>query len=146
MGVVVTFGVLSGRGRGRSVLSCLSCLVLPLNSPQQLFPIRLRFPLFLVFSLSSSFSSLSSPSLSGFHLEQNNKGHGCKLPIHFTKNTLFSALQLKPWLNGLASRRKFAKPELAHGLAKGGQTDSQVGSQVHASSLAIDLVSTCGRI
>ena len=38
-------------------------------------------------------------------------------------------LGLKPWPNGLASRRKFAKPELAHGLAMGGQTDSQVGSQ-----------------
>ena len=32
-----------------------------------------------------------------------------------------------------ASRRKFAKPELAYGLAMGGQTDSHVGSQVHAS-------------
>ena len=29
-----------------------------------------------------------------------------------------------------ASQRKFAKPELAYGLAKGGQTDSQGGSQV----------------
>ena len=29
-----------------------------------------------------------------------------------------------------ASQRKFEKPELAYGLAKGGQTDSQVGSQV----------------
>ena len=29
-----------------------------------------------------------------------------------------------------ASQRKFAKPELAYGLAKGGQTDSQVGLQV----------------
>ena len=29
-----------------------------------------------------------------------------------------------------ASQRKFAKAELAYGLAKGGQTDSQVGSQV----------------
>ena len=37
---------------------------------------------------------------------------------------------LKPWLNGRASRRKFGKPELACGLAMGGQTDSQVGSQV----------------
>ena len=34
------------------------------------------------------------------------------------------------WPNGLASQRKFAKPELAHGLVKGGQTDSQVGPQV----------------
>ena len=41
---------------------------------------------------------------------------------------------LKPWPNGLASQRKFAKPELAYGLTKGWQTDSQVGSQVHASS------------
>ena len=30
-----------------------------------------------------------------------------------------------------ASQRKFAKPELAHGLAKGGQTDSQVAKAVH---------------
>ena len=28
---------------------------------------------------------------------------------------------------------KFAKPELAYGLAMGGNTDSQVGSQAHAS-------------
>ena len=34
------------------------------------------------------------------------------------------------WPNGLASQRK---PELAYGLAMGGQADSQVGSQVHAS-------------
>ena len=39
---------------------------------------------------------------------------------------------MKPWPNGLASRCKFAKPELADGLAMGGQTDSQVGWQVHA--------------
>ena len=37
---------------------------------------------------------------------------------------------IKHWPNGLASQRKFAKPELAYGLAKGGQTDSQVGLQV----------------
>ena len=30
----------------------------------------------------------------------------------------------QPWPNGLASRRKFPKPELAYGLAMGGQTDS----------------------
>ena len=29
-----------------------------------------------------------------------------------------------------ARQRKFAKPELAYGLVKGGQTDSQVGAQV----------------
>ena len=49
--------------------------------------------------------------------------------------TLKAATRVKPWPNGLtgrvdASQRKFAKPELAYGLAKGGQTDSQVGSQV----------------
>ena len=32
-----------------------------------------------------------------------------------------------------ASQRKFGKPELAYGLAMGDQTDSQIGSQVHAS-------------
>ena len=37
---------------------------------------------------------------------------------------------VKPWPNGLASRRKSTKPELANGLTKGGQTDSQVGPQV----------------
>ena len=53
---------------------------------------------------------------------------------------------LKPWPNGLASRasqRKFAKPELlAYGLAKGGQTDSQVGSYMrfyNSRLLAINL-------
>ena len=35
----------------------------------------------------------------------------------------------KPWPNGLASRHKFAKPELAYGLAMGGQTDLQKGAQ-----------------
>ena len=38
-------------------------------------------------------------------------------------------MKFKSWPNGFASRR-FAKPGLAYGLAKGGQTDSQVGSQV----------------
>ena len=36
-------------------------------------------------------------------------------------------MQLKPWPNGLASGRK---TRIASGLAMGGQTDSQVGSQV----------------
>ena len=36
----------------------------------------------------------------------------------------------KALANGLASRSKFAKPELVYGLAKGGQTDLQVSSQV----------------
>ena len=33
----------------------------------------------------------------------------------------FKHIFFKPWPNGLASQRKFAKPELAYGLAKGGQ-------------------------
>ena len=33
----------------------------------------------------------------------------------------------------VASRRKFVKPELVYGFVVGGQTDSQVGAQVHAS-------------
>ena len=37
---------------------------------------------------------------------------------------------MKLWPNGLASQSKFAKPELAYRLVKGGQTDSQVDSQV----------------
>ena len=49
-----------------------------------------------------------------------------------TEKTSFASL--KPWPNRLASngtsRRKFSKPELVYGLAKGGQKDSQVGSQV----------------
>ena len=48
-----------------------------------------------------------------------------------------TSLPLKPCPNGLASRRKFAKPELAYGLAKGGQTDSQVGSQKKKSQKAV---------
>ena len=32
-----------------------------------------------------------------------------------------------------ASQRKFAKPELMYKLVMGGQTDSQLGSQVHTS-------------
>ena len=40
---------------------------------------------------------------------------------------------LKLWPNGLASQRTFTKPELAYGLTKGGPTDSQVDSKVHAS-------------
>ena len=49
-------------------------------------------------------------------------------------------MSVKPW-------RKFAKPELAYGLAMGVQTDSQVGAQVaerrkfHA--YTVDLRSTC---
>ena len=43
---------------------------------------------------------------------------------------LFRVISLKPWPNGLASQCKFAKPELAYGLAKCGQTNSQVSSQV----------------
>ena len=35
-----------------------------------------------------------------------------------------------PWPNRPASQHKFAKAELAYGLAKGGQTDSQASSQV----------------
>ena len=36
----------------------------------------------------------------------------------------------KPWPNGLTSRCKFAKSELAYGFGMGGQMNSQVGSQV----------------
>ena len=39
---------------------------------------------------------------------------------------------LKPWSNGPASSRKWTQVELAWRLALGGQTDSQVSSQVHA--------------
>ena len=57
-------------------------------------------------------------------------------------------------LKALAKRTRkstqVCKPELAYGLAKGGQTDSQVGSQVHAirksrkfHAYTFDLRSTC---
>ena len=57
----------------------------------------------------------------------------CLLCRHTNYNTWlkdnnFSALGR--WPNGLASQRKFVKPELAYGFAKGGQTDSQVVSKV----------------
>ena len=55
---------------------------------------------------------------------------------------------LEKILKALAKRtRKLAKPELAYGLAMGGQTDSQVGSQVAKSrkfhAYTDDLRSTC---
>ena len=42
-------------------------------------------------------------------------------------------VRFKPWLNELASSHKWTQVELAWRLALGGQTDSQVFSQVHAS-------------
>ena len=72
-----------------------------------------------------------------------------KTKIHFQCEAL-AKRTCDGWPNGLASRRKFAKPKLAHGLVMGGQTDSQVGSQVHASfkkskfrAYTVDLLSTC---
>ena len=57
-----------------------------------------------------------------------------------TSSTFCNATKLP---NGFASlrysQRKYEKPELAYGLSMGGQTDSQVGSQVYASLLAINL-------
>ena len=38
-----------------------------------------------------------------------------------------------------ASQRKFAKSELAYGLAKGGQTDSQVNASLQNQNLRTDL-------
>ena len=49
------------------------------------------------------------------------------------KKTIYLIPLLLELFKELASRGKFAKPALAYGLAMGGQTDSQVGSQVHAS-------------
>ena len=46
--------------------------------------------------------------------------------------SLTQSLYIKPWLNGLASRCKLAKPELARGLAMGGQT--VLFSHVHDSA------------
>ena len=42
----------------------------------------------------------------------------------------------------LGKRKKFANPERVYGLAKGRQTDSKVGSQVHASKKKKNLNST----
>ena len=42
-----------------------------------------------------------------------------------------------------ASWRKFAKPELAYGLAMGGQTDSQVAKSRQFHAYTVDLRSTC---
>ena len=42
-----------------------------------------------------------------------------------------------------ASQRKFAKPELAHGLAMGGQTDSQVVTFTYIQMTCNELVSIC---
>ena len=45
-----------------------------------------------------------------------------------------------------ASQRKFAKPELAYGLAKGGQTDSQVNASLQNQNLRTDLRRAAKRI
>ena len=46
-------------------------------------------------------------------------------------------LWLNPW--PIASRRKFAKPELAHGITKGDQTDSKVNASLQNQNLRTDL-------
>ena len=63
---------------------------------------------------------------------------------------LFSILciditHIKPWQTDLkvdASQRKFAKPEVAYGLAMGGQTDSQVAKSRKFHTYTVDLRST----
>ena len=52
---------------------------------------------------------------------------------------------IKPWQTDLkvdASQRKFAKPEVAYGLAMGGQTDSQVAKSRKFHTYTVDLRST----
>ena len=46
--------------------------------------------------------------------------------------TIPFVVNIKPWPNGPASNRKWTQTELAYRLALGGQTNSQVSSQVHA--------------
>ena len=43
------------------------------------------------------------------------------------------------WPYGFTSQRKFAKPELAYGLAKGVKTDSQVNASLQNQNLRMDL-------
>ena len=71
---------------------------------------------------------------------------------HFCFERRFGAdyVIFKSWPNRLTSRHTFAKAELVYGHAMGGQTDSQVGSQVYASHkscefhvYAVYLQSTC---
>ena len=47
--------------------------------------------------------------------------------------TEFEVRTVKPWSNGPPSSRKWTQVELAKRFALGGQTDSQVSTQVHAS-------------
>ena len=49
------------------------------------------------------------------------------------KKVRFQSWRIKPWPNEAASSRKWTQVELAWRLVLGGQTDSQVFSQVHAS-------------
>ena len=74
---------------------------------------------------------------------QQNKRNSCVWCAFFKLNR-----GLNPWPNGLASQRKFAKPELAYGLAMGGQTDSQVHAKKvvnfrHIELTCDQLVSSC---
>ena len=58
---------------------------------------------------------------------------GLKIKLHCDVPKAFESLSLSPGQTDSQvdpSQRKFAKPELAYGLVMGGQTDSQVGSQV----------------
>ena len=47
--------------------------------------------------------------------------------------TEFEVRTVKPWSNGPSSSRKWTQVELAKRFALGGQTDSQVSTQVHTS-------------
>ena len=47
--------------------------------------------------------------------------------------TEFEVRTVKPWSNGPPSSRKWTQVELAKRFGLGGQTDSQVSTQVHAS-------------
>ena len=60
--------------------------------------------------------------------------HDCRKVLKHVSKSCNFVLVIKSWPKVDASQRKFAKPQLAYGLVKGGQTDSQVGSQVARSS------------
>ena len=60
-------------------------------------------------------------------------GHPTQVENKLIASQLYMRCRKRTRTSISASRRKFAKLKVAYGLAMGGQTDSQVGSQVHGS-------------
>ena len=88
--------------------------------------------MFLFFYLRVVTRKLASPFGHPTHLRllAAPYGQGFSQPKTFKK---YFVRRVKPWANELPSNRKWTQVELVWKLALGGQTDSQVSSQVDAS-------------